>query len=110
MSVINVESKEEFEQLIHEYPYVMVDFYADWCGGCEMLAPVFEQASKEYEGRVVFAKVSLDQGADLESAYEIRSLPTLMFFKNAKPVIHTAGYRDSYTLGRIIEAGLSKES
>ena len=60
---------------------VMVDFWATWCGPCKIVAPVVEELAKEYEGKVTFVKVNTDENADIASRYNIRGIPTLMFFK-----------------------------
>ena len=70
---------------------VMVDFWATWCGPCKIVAPVVEELSKEYEGKVVFAKVNTDENSDLATKYNIRGIPTLMFFKEGKLLDQVVG-------------------
>ncbi len=62
----------------------MVDFYADWCGPCRIIAPMIEQLSKEYAGRVKFVKINTDENQELASQFGIMSIPTVMFFLNGK--------------------------
>lgn len=57
----------------------IVDFYADWCGPCKMLAPIFEELSKEYEGKIDFYKVDTEKEQQLSGMFGIRSIPTIMF-------------------------------
>ena len=57
----------------------IVDFYADWCGPCRKVAPVMEKLAKEYDGRLVIYKVNVDQARDLASAFQISSIPTVLF-------------------------------
>ena len=61
---------------------VLVDFYADWCGPCKMVAPTMEKLSEEYVGRVKFVKINVDENQELSSKYDIMSIPTAMLFKN----------------------------
>ncbi|HXW37887.1 MAG TPA: thioredoxin [Nitrososphaerales archaeon] len=63
---------------------VVVDFYADWCGPCKMVAPVIEQLSQQYEGRAKFVKVNTDENQELAMKFGIMSIPTVMFFMGGK--------------------------
>jgi thioredoxin 1 len=62
----------------------VVDFYADWCGPCRMVSPIIEQLSKEYEGKVKFAKLNTDENPEIAMKYGIMSIPTIMVFKNGQ--------------------------
>jgi thioredoxin 1 len=70
---------------------VMVDFWATWCGPCKIVAPVVEELAKEYAGKALFAKVNTDENPDLASRYNIRGIPTLMFFKEGKVLDQVVG-------------------
>ena len=70
---------------------VVIDFWAPWCGPCRGFAPVFEQAAGEREGQVHFVKVDTEAEQDLGAQYQIRSIPTLMVFKNGKMVEQLSG-------------------
>ena len=74
-------SAEAFERTIESNPIVLVDFWAPWCGPCRQFAPVFEAASAQHPD-AVFAKVNTDVETELSSALEIRSIPTLMIFRD----------------------------
>ena len=63
---------------------VMVDFWAAWCSPCKMVAPVVEELAKEYEGKAKFFKLNTDENPEIASRYNIRGIPTLMFFKNGE--------------------------
>jgi thioredoxin 1 len=67
--------------LLSDVP-VFVDFYADWCGPCNMIAPTIEALSEEYSGRVKFVKINVDNNQQLAMKYDIMSIPTSMLFKN----------------------------
>ena len=76
---------------------VVVDFYADWCGPCKMMAPVFEEAQAAYEGRAVFAKVNVDTSKEIAMKNSIMGIPTLFFFKNGEIVDRVSGVLDKGT-------------
>ena len=70
---------------------VLVDFWADWCGPCKMVAPVVEELASEYDGTVKFAKVDVDANPVTAGKYGVRSIPTLLIFKDGKPVGQVVG-------------------
>lgn len=83
---------ENFEQevLNSDIP-VLVDFYADWCGPCKMLAPVIEELAKEYEGKVKIGKLNVDEEQNSSKKYKVMSIPTLIFFKDGEEVDKLVG-------------------
>jgi thioredoxin 1 len=70
---------------------VLVDFWAEWCGPCKMVAPVLDELAKEYEGKIKIAKVDVDQNQQVAGNFNIRSIPTLLFFKNGQVVKQLVG-------------------
>ena len=70
---------------------VLVDFWAEWCGPCKMIAPVLEEMSGEYEGRVKFTKLNVDFNPQTSAKYGVRSIPTLLIFKDGAPVGQVVG-------------------
>jgi len=85
---------------------VLVDFTAPWCGPCRMVAPVVDELAKEYEGKVVFAKVDVDQSPKTASKYRIMSIPALIIFKKGEPVSHMIGFKPKAELKRSLDAVL----
>ncbi len=65
---------------------VLVDFWAEWCGPCRAIGPIIEELSKEYDGKVVVVKLNIDENPVTPTNYGIRSIPTLLFFKNGRVV------------------------
>ncbi len=70
---------------------VLVDFYATWCGPCQMMAPILEQVNAQLKGRLQVIKIDTDKYPQLASQYQIYALPTLVLFKNAQPVERIEG-------------------
>ncbi len=87
----------EIDVMNSEVP-VFVDFWAEWCGPCRMVSPVVEELSNDYDGKVKFVKVNVDEANELASKYNIFSIPTLAIFKNGKLVNQQVGAasKDSY--------------
>jgi thioredoxin 1 len=75
-----------FKSEVAKYPVMLVDFWAPWCGPCRMDSPIIEQLAKEYSGRVAFGKVNVDENQMVAASFGIRSIPTMMIFKNGKAV------------------------
>jgi len=83
--VIVVESKSNYDKLIEDAganKYVLVEFYATWCGPCAMIGPRLEQLATEYSGRMLVLKIDVDQNEDLAVQYEVSSMPTFLIIKN----------------------------
>ena len=85
---------------------VLVDFWATWCGPCRMLAPVVEQLSEAYAGRVDVYKVNVDDCPDLAMRYGIMSIPTLVLFKNGQPVDKKIGVQPQDALKSMLDQAL----
>jgi thioredoxin 1 len=86
----HLEKEELFDEIISKGT-VLVDFYADWCGPCRMLSPVIEEVAKEIPDLTVL-KVNVDDMGRLANRFSIRSIPTIMLFKDGKPVATRVGF------------------
>lgn len=85
---------------------VLVDYWAEWCGPCKMIAPILEDASKEYEGRVIIAKVNVDENPGTASKFGIRGIPTLMLFKDGKAAATKVGALSKSQLSSFLDESL----
>ncbi|MBK5202269.1 MAG: thioredoxin [Prolixibacteraceae bacterium] len=96
-----------FEEIVlkSEKP-VVVDFGAEWCGPCKMIAPIIEELSKDYEGRVVVGKVDVDESSEVAGKYGIRNIPTVLFFKGGEIVDKNVGGTTKKVLAAKIDAML----
>ncbi|MGE5129142.1 MAG: thioredoxin [Sphingomonadaceae bacterium] len=93
--------RENFEQVVNDSPIVVVDFWAPWCGPCKGFAPVFDSASEKHTD-VVFGKVNTDVEQDIAGAFGIRSIPTLMVFREKVLLFQQAGALPASALEQII--------
>jgi len=103
---VNVDDSNFEQQVLQANTPVLVDFWATWCGPCRMVAPVVEELAKEYEGRISFTKVDVDQNPKTASRYSIMSIPTLIIFKQGKPLSHIVGFRPKEELKRSLDDAL----
>lgn len=87
-------TKDNFnEMVIDAKTPVLVDFFATWCGPCKMLAPILEQVAEEMDGKVVIAKLDIDECMELAQEYGIMSVPTMILFKEGAEVSRSIGFR-----------------
>jgi thioredoxin len=99
-------TKDNFEKTVSDNPMVIVDFWAPWCGPCRGFAPVFEKASEEHPD-IVFAKINTDEQHELAGAFGIRSIPTLMVFRDKVILFQQAGALPGNALQQVISQAKS---
>jgi thioredoxin 1 len=103
MQVKHINSQELKDLIkVSEVP-VFVDFYADWCGPCRMLAPVLAELAEKYEGKAVFVKINVDENEDAAMAYGISSIPNVIAFKNGQAVDNQLGFAPEAVLEAFIQ-------
>ena len=94
---------KNFNELIKSDVPVIVDWYAEWCGPCKAMVPILEQLKQELGDRVKIIKIDTDENPDLTIEYQIRSIPTIMIFKNGEGIYRETGVRSKETLINLVE-------
>jgi len=101
-------SETDFEtQVLHAPMPVVVDFWAPWCGPCRMIAPALEKLAEEFDGRLLVAKVNTDDNQGLAERYDVRGIPTLIFFRQGEPVNRQMGALPEAMLREVFETFLT---
>jgi thioredoxin 1 len=103
MTLEFTDSNFEVEALNSDKP-VMVDFWAEWCGPCRMVGPIVEEVAKEYGDRALVGKLNVDNNPGVAQKYGIRSIPTILFFKNGEIVDRQVGAVPKAALVKKLEA------
>ncbi len=99
-------NKEDFEAALSQGTPVLADFWAEWCGPCNMLAPVIEALSGKYAGTVTVGKVDVDAEPELAAQYRVFSIPTMILFKDGKEITRTVGVQPQADLEKLIDQNL----
>ena len=106
MSVLHFSDSDFKKEVLESKIPVMVDYWADWCGPCKMIAPIVEELAKEYAGKLKIGKLDVDSNPKSAALYGIMSIPTLIFFKAGKVTDQVTGALNKATLKRKIEENL----
>ncbi|MFA5073793.1 MAG: thioredoxin [Nitrospirota bacterium] len=96
------------QEVLKATELVLVDFWAVWCGPCRMVAPIVDEISKEYEGKLKVRKLNTDENPDIAGKYKIMGIPTLMFFKNGQIVDQVVGAVPKTQIKAKVDVLLSK--
>jgi len=96
----------EFDAVLKKEPLAMVDFWADWCGPCHMVAPTVEAIAGQYEGKVLVGKVNVEQEPELARRFGVMSIPTVVFLKNGQEVERRIGVMPAAAYTDVLDKNL----
>ena len=96
------------EEVVNADTLVLVDFWADWCGPCKMIAPMVEELAEEFEGKIKFTKLDVDSNPQSATNFGIRGIPTLLIFDDGKPIETVVGAVPKSVLKKKLEAALAQ--
>jgi thioredoxin 1 len=92
MSIVHITDSNFNEEVVNSSIPVIIDFWAPWCGPCQMMGPVFEEISKDYEGKLKFVKVNTENNSNISSQFNITGIPALIITKQGKEVNRLVGF------------------
>ncbi|MBX8784355.1 MULTISPECIES: thioredoxin [Brucellaceae] len=104
MATVKIDNSNFESDVLKASEPVVVDFWAEWCGPCKMIAPALEEISSEMSGQVKIAKVNIDENPELAAQYGVRSIPTLLMFKNGEIAANMVGAAPKSRLADWIKA------
>jgi thioredoxin 1 len=106
MAILHLNDSNFNSEVINSKEPVLVDFWAEWCGPCKRVAPVIEEVSRDYAGRVKIGKLNVEEGVNTATKFGVMSIPTLMLFKNGKIIQQIVGVVSKNELKSMIDNNL----
>ena len=104
MSSVHLSDNRFEQEVLHSEQPVLVDFWAPWCGPCQMLGPIIDEISEEYNGKFKICKINIDENQAMATKFQILSVPTLLFFKDGKVVGQLVGPRPASDIKKTMDS------
>jgi len=104
MAVIDLSDKDFAQEVLRSDQVALVDFWATWCGPCQMIAPALEKLDKEYNGKIKICKMNIDENRAVAAKYQVLSIPTLLFFKQGKVAVQLVGARPESEIKKVVDS------
>jgi thioredoxin 1 len=104
--VLHVSDADFNDKVLNASTPVLVDYWAEWCGPCKMIAPVLDEIAQEYEGKLVVAKINIDENPETPQHYGVRGIPTLMLYKDGEVEATKVGALSKSQLKEFIDSNL----
>lgn len=103
--MVMIFNEQNFEQeVLQSQVPVLVDFYADWCGPCKMMAPVIDELAKEYDGKIKIGKLNVDDSPEIAAKYRVMSIPTLIYYREGKATQTLVGVTAKQALEELFQS------
>ena len=103
----NINRTQEFDDMIKQNKYVLVDFWAAWCAPCRMVAPVIDKIAEQYSEKVSVAKVNVDEQQELAIRFGIQTIPTVIFFREGRLASKEIGVKPMASFARMIDSNIA---
>jgi thioredoxin 1 len=110
MAIVQAITEQQFDATLASHEFVLVDFFATWCPPCQVLLPILDAVAPEFEGKLGFAKLNVDEATKLSTQFNVRTVPTLMLFRNGQLVRRHSGVLQRAELRHWLQQSLAPPS